>query len=135
MADHAGKMAAKYGKIRDGCSHSKKPCGIAASIPVAGTMLELFAVLSRTAFFNVSQSAQMDICHICTFQMQMLQYPDTLYTLLGTGIHQGVCDISITKNIMCAVLSKDSRTTTLLCNEVVFLMLKSAKECAPSNYW
>ena len=85
MADHAGKRAAfKYGKIEDGCSHGEKPCGMAASIPVAGTMLELSAVLSRTAFFNVIQSAQMDICHICTFQIQMLQYPDTLYTLLGT---------------------------------------------------
>ena len=27
------------------------PCGMAACIPVAGTMLELYAVLSRTAFF------------------------------------------------------------------------------------
>ena len=86
MADHAGKMAAsKYGKIQDGCSHGKKPCGMAASIPVAGTIIELYAVLSRTAiFFNVLQSAQMDICHMCTFQIQMLQYPDTLYTFLGT---------------------------------------------------
>ena len=79
MADHAGKMAAfKYGKIQDGCSHGKKPCGM------AGTMLELSAVLSRTAFFSVIQSAQMDISHICTFQIQMLLYPDTLYTLLDT---------------------------------------------------
>ena len=28
----------------------KKPCGMAASIPVPGTILELYAVLSRTAF-------------------------------------------------------------------------------------
>ena len=28
MATHAGKIAAsKYGKIQDGCHHSKKPCG------------------------------------------------------------------------------------------------------------
>ena len=66
------------------CSHGEKPCGMAASISVAGSMLELYAVLSRTTFFNVIQCAQMDICHICTFQIQMLQYPDTLYTHLGT---------------------------------------------------
>ena len=86
MADHAGNMAtSKYGKIQDGCSHGKKPCGMAASIPVAGTILELYAVLSRTAIFlNVLRSAQMDKCQRCIFQVQMLQYPDTLYTLLGT---------------------------------------------------
>ena len=96
MAAHAGKMAAsKYGKIQDGYSHGKKPCGMAASIPVAGTMWELYAVLSRAAFFNVLQSAQMDICHVCTFQIQLLQYPDTLYTLLGTVESAKECVTSV----------------------------------------
>ena len=58
---------------------------MAASSPLAGSVLELYAVLSRTKFFIVIQSAQMDIYHICTFQMQMLQYPDTLHTLLGNA--------------------------------------------------
>ena len=111
MADHAGKMAAsKYGKIQDGCSHGEKPCGMAASISVAGTMLELYAVLSRTAFFNVIQSAQMDICHICTFQMQMLQYPDTLYTLLGTVESTKECTTwtypVVLKYILCCAIQR-----------------------------
>ena len=58
-------------------------------------MLELYAVLSRTEFFIVIQSVQMVMCHICTFQMQMLQYPDTLFTLLDSVVHIKVCKVSI----------------------------------------
>ena len=68
---------------QDGCFHGKNPCGMAASKPIAVTLLEKCAVLSRSEFFNVILSAQTDICHTCTFQMQMLQCPDTLYTLLS----------------------------------------------------
>ena len=76
---------------QDGCSHGKKPCCMTASSPIARTMLEMYAVLSSTEFFNVIQSAQMDICPICSFQMQMLQYPDTLYILLGTVDYTKEC--------------------------------------------
>ena len=83
---------------QDGCFHSKKPCGMAASKPIAVTLLEKCAVLSRSEFFNVILSAQTDKCHTCTLQMQMLQCPDTLYTLLSILISAKECVTGVYNN-------------------------------------
>ena len=114
---------AKFGNFQDGCLHGIKPCGMAASCAIAGTMLEKYAVLSRTEFFNVIQSAQIDICHRCTFQMQMLQYPDTLDILMSTVESAKECVTSDYPDEQicyecCAMLILI--TTTHQCYEAVF---------------
>ena len=106
------KMAAPMVKpMWHGCKHS-------SSWDHAGTG----CCTEQDCIFNVLQSAQMDICHVCTFQIQMLQYPDTLYTLGHCEIHQGVCNISIPCCMyvnFCAVLCKDTETVTHQCAEAV----------------
>ena len=69
---------------------------MAASKPMALTLLEKCAVLSRSEFFSVIQSAQMDKCHTCTFQMQC---PDTLYTLLSILESTKECVTGVCNNL------------------------------------
>ena len=89
---------------QDGCSHGKKPCGMVASSPIAGTMLELHAALSRTDFPCYTE---------CTDgHMPYMYLPDanaavsnTLYTLLGTVESTKECTTStypvVLKYILC----------------------------------
>ena len=81
--------------MQDNCTHDEKPCGMAASSLITGTMLELCAVLEKAECFIVIQSSQMVMCHMYHPDAVAMVSRYFVHSFGQYGIHQGVCNVSI----------------------------------------